>query len=164
MTRNDAPHSVGLLCTSDQLVTQISTWQHTTFTTDGHPCPPIGIRTHNLSRRAASELCLRPRGHWCWLITVAYYIHFRQGWHTQRNRLSVVCPTTFSHEVDKKFLKKNCSKPVITGLSVKWNVQSTQVYVNISDSLSLGYLYISFPIILQSVSKYKVCQRNTKYE
>ena len=25
---------------------------------------PSGIRTHNLSRRAAAELCLRPRGHW----------------------------------------------------------------------------------------------------
>ena len=25
---------------------------------------PCGIRTHNLSRRAAANLCLRPRGHW----------------------------------------------------------------------------------------------------
>ena len=28
-----------------------------------HPCPPGGIRTHNLSRRAAAALRLRPRGH-----------------------------------------------------------------------------------------------------
>jgi hypothetical protein len=28
-----------------------------------HP-PPRGIRTHNLSRRAAEDLRLRPRGHW----------------------------------------------------------------------------------------------------
>ena len=27
---------------------------------------PGGIRTHNLSRRAAKDLCLRPRGHWDW--------------------------------------------------------------------------------------------------
>jgi hypothetical protein len=37
--------------------------QHTTLTTDRHPCPG-GIRTHNLSGRAAEDLRLRPRGHW----------------------------------------------------------------------------------------------------
>ena len=31
--------SVGLLWTSDQLVAEISTWHHTTLTTDKHPCP-----------------------------------------------------------------------------------------------------------------------------
>ena len=31
--------------------------------TDKHPCPG-GIRTHDLSRRAAADLRLRPRGHW----------------------------------------------------------------------------------------------------
>ena len=36
-------------------------WQHTTLTTHRHPCPG-GIRTHNLSRRAAADLHLRPRG------------------------------------------------------------------------------------------------------
>jgi len=35
-TLNDAPHSVGLLWTSDQLVAETSTWQHTT---DRHPWP-----------------------------------------------------------------------------------------------------------------------------
>jgi len=38
-THNDALQSVGLLWTSDQLVAKASTWQHTTFTTDKHPCP-----------------------------------------------------------------------------------------------------------------------------
>jgi len=38
-------------------------WQHTTLTTERHPCPG-GIRTHNLSRRAAADLRLRPRSHW----------------------------------------------------------------------------------------------------
>ena len=32
--------SVGLLWTSDQLVAETSTWQHTTLTTDRRPCPP----------------------------------------------------------------------------------------------------------------------------
>ena len=40
---DDAPQSVGLLWTSDQLVAQTSTWQHTTLTTDKHPCPPVGF-------------------------------------------------------------------------------------------------------------------------
>ena len=44
---------------SDQLVAETSTWQHTTLPTKVHS--PSGIRTHNLSRRAAADL--RPRGH-----------------------------------------------------------------------------------------------------
>jgi len=32
--------------------------------------PPGGFRTHNLSRRAAADLRLRPRGHWNWSATV----------------------------------------------------------------------------------------------
>jgi hypothetical protein len=38
-SHTDTPHSVGLLWTSDQLVSETSTWQHTTLTTDRHPCP-----------------------------------------------------------------------------------------------------------------------------
>jgi hypothetical protein len=53
--------SVVLLWASYQSVAEISTWQHTTITTDKHPCPS-GIRTHNLSGRAAVDLRLRPRG------------------------------------------------------------------------------------------------------
>ena len=67
ITHNDAPQSAGLLRTSDQLVAETSTWQHTSLTTDRHPFPPGGIRTHNLSRRTAADLRLRPRGHWDWL-------------------------------------------------------------------------------------------------
>jgi hypothetical protein len=62
ITHNDPPQAVGLLWTSDQLVTETSTWQHTTLT-HKHPCPG-GIRSHNLSRRAAADVRLRPRGHW----------------------------------------------------------------------------------------------------
>jgi len=39
ITHNDAPQSVGLLWTSDQSVAETSAWQHTTLTTDKHPCP-----------------------------------------------------------------------------------------------------------------------------
>jgi hypothetical protein len=38
-TPNDAPQSVVLLRTNDQLVAETSTWQHTTHTRDKHPCP-----------------------------------------------------------------------------------------------------------------------------
>jgi hypothetical protein len=38
-SHNDAPQSVGLLWASDQSVAETSTWQHTTLTTDKHPCP-----------------------------------------------------------------------------------------------------------------------------
>ena len=38
----DAPQLVGLLWTSDQLVAETSTWQHTTLTTDKYPCPRRG--------------------------------------------------------------------------------------------------------------------------
>ena len=55
----DAPQAVRLLWTSDQLVAQTSTWQHTTLTTNIHA--PGGIRTHNRSRRAAADLRLRLR-------------------------------------------------------------------------------------------------------
>ena len=61
-THNNTTQSVGLLWTSDQLLAETSTWQHTTLTTDIHA--PGGIRTHNLSRRAAADLRLRPRGYW----------------------------------------------------------------------------------------------------
>jgi len=63
ITHNDAPHSVELLWTSDKLVAEASTWQHTALTTDRHWCPDR-IRNHNLSRRAVADLRLRPRGHW----------------------------------------------------------------------------------------------------
>ena len=39
ITHNDATQSVGLLWTSDQLVAETSTRQHTTLTTDKYPSP-----------------------------------------------------------------------------------------------------------------------------
>ena len=59
-THNDAPHSVGLLWMSEQLVSETSTWQHQHHNRQT-PCPG-GIQTHNLSRRAAADLCLKTAG------------------------------------------------------------------------------------------------------
>jgi len=42
-SHSDTPQSVGLLWTSDQFIAETSTWQHTTLTTDRHPCPPVGF-------------------------------------------------------------------------------------------------------------------------
>jgi len=61
ITHNDAPQSVGLLWTSHR---QTSTWQHTQHSQQTDIHAPGGIRNHNLSRRAAADLHLRPRGHW----------------------------------------------------------------------------------------------------
>ena len=67
----------------DQLVAETSTWQHTTLTTDKHPCPS-GIRTHNLSRRAAADPRLRPRGYWD-RPSVSYIIYLFQSIHYEIN-------------------------------------------------------------------------------
>jgi hypothetical protein len=61
-THNDAPHSVGLLYTSNQLVAETSTCKHTTHTTKIHASG--GIWTQGRSRRATVDLLLRPRSHW----------------------------------------------------------------------------------------------------
>jgi len=64
ITHNDSSQSVGLLWTSDQFVAETSTWQHTTLHNRPNIHVPGGIRTHDLSRRAAADLRLRPRGQW----------------------------------------------------------------------------------------------------
>jgi hypothetical protein len=53
---------VELLWTSNQPYAETFTWQLTILTTDIRVSG--GIRTHNLSRRVAADLRLRPRGHW----------------------------------------------------------------------------------------------------
>jgi hypothetical protein len=61
ITHNDASQPVGLLWTSDQPVTETSTWQHTTLTTDRHPCPRWNSNPQ--SQLASDSRCsLRPRG------------------------------------------------------------------------------------------------------
>jgi hypothetical protein len=62
-SHSGTPHSIGLLWTNDQPVAETSTWQQTTLTRDRHPCPRE-IRTHNPSKRAATDPRLGPRCHW----------------------------------------------------------------------------------------------------
>jgi hypothetical protein len=66
ITLLDTPHSVWLLWTSDQPVAETSTWQHTTFTRDRHPCPR---RDSNPQSQQASGRRPTPHGHcdWLWL-------------------------------------------------------------------------------------------------
>jgi hypothetical protein len=61
ITHNDTPKTVGLLWTSDQLVAETSTLQHTQQT---NIHAPGGIRNHDRSSRATVDLHLRSRGHW----------------------------------------------------------------------------------------------------
>ena len=63
ITHSDAPQSVGLLWTNDQSVAETSTWQHTTLTTDKHPCPRVVFEPMIAGRRTAVDLRLRPRGY-----------------------------------------------------------------------------------------------------
>jgi hypothetical protein len=51
-SHSDTPQSVGLLWTGDQFAAETSTREHTTLTRD--ILAPDGIRTHNLSKQAAS--------------------------------------------------------------------------------------------------------------
>ena len=62
-SQSDTPHSVGLLSNSDGSVAENSTRQHTTLTRERYS-DPGGIRTLNLSKRAAADPRLRSRGHW----------------------------------------------------------------------------------------------------
>ena len=55
----DAPQSVGLPWMSDQPVSETSTWQHTTLTTNKHPCPPWDSNPQSQQANG-----LRTRGHW----------------------------------------------------------------------------------------------------
>jgi len=43
ITHNDVPQSAGLLLTSDQLVAETPTWQHTTLTTEKTSMAPVGF-------------------------------------------------------------------------------------------------------------------------
>ena len=64
ITLNDAPQSVGLLWTSDQLVAETSTWQHTTLTTDKHSCPRwhSNPQSQQASGRRTTPSTARPLG------------------------------------------------------------------------------------------------------
>ena len=85
ITHNNAPHSVGLLWTSDQLVTENSTWQETTLTSDRHPCHPVGFepmfsagerpRTYALDRTATGTGPIHTHTHTHTHIYIYIYIY-----------------------------------------------------------------------------------------
>jgi hypothetical protein len=61
-SHSDTPHSVGLLCTSDQTNTETSTWQHTTLTTDrigGETQLILCLGIHLKVSAAFNSLCSR---------------------------------------------------------------------------------------------------------
>jgi hypothetical protein len=60
---SDTPHSVGLLWTSDRLVAETTTWQHTTLTRDR---PPRRRRDSNPQSQQVSERRATPRPRGCW--------------------------------------------------------------------------------------------------
>ena len=64
ITHNDAPQSVGLLWTSDQLVPETSTWQHTPLIRDRHPCSwqHSKPQSQQASDRRPTPLTARPLG------------------------------------------------------------------------------------------------------
>jgi hypothetical protein len=71
ITHNEAPQSVGLFWTSDQPVAETSTWQHTTNTTDKHPC--LWWHSNPRSQQARSRRpTLRLCGHWDQRYTILY--------------------------------------------------------------------------------------------
>jgi hypothetical protein len=47
ITYNDSSQSVGLVWTSDQLVAEISTWQHNKHKTEKHPWPRWDSISHS---------------------------------------------------------------------------------------------------------------------
>jgi hypothetical protein len=64
-SHNDAPQSVGLLWTSIS-PSQRPLPDNTKHSQQRDIHASGGIRTHNLGRRAAADLRLRPRGQWDW--------------------------------------------------------------------------------------------------
>jgi hypothetical protein len=67
ITHNDAPQSVEPLWTSDQLVAENSTWQHTTLTTDQYPCPRWDSNPRSQQASGLQPLTCWDRGfesHW----------------------------------------------------------------------------------------------------
>jgi hypothetical protein len=76
-THHDAPQTVWLLWTNDQLVAESSNWQYTSITTDTHPCP----RWHsNPQSQQASGHWNRLRG--MYLSLLAPDAHLSRGVHT----------------------------------------------------------------------------------
>jgi len=122
---SDTPHSVGLLWTSDWLVTETSTWQHTTLTRDIHPCPG-GIRTRNPSKRTGAGLRHRPRGN-CDRRSVI--IHYCTKFEEQISNRSVVLPTSRICP-DAVLIPLLTGGNILNGLSLIYIAFKSAIYLN----------------------------------
>jgi hypothetical protein len=71
-TQTHSTYSVELLWTSDQPVAETCTWQQTQHSQQTDIHAPVGIGTHNPSKRAAADPRIRPRGHWDWHFKFLY--------------------------------------------------------------------------------------------
>ena len=94
--------SLGTLSTSNWPITETSTWQHTTFTTDRIHAPG-GIETRNSSKQAAANWSLSLHGHWdCLHLSILWVFNIE-------NRMVYLCvekngSTKFSQGLDHSYL------------------------------------------------------------
>jgi len=93
--------------------------------------PPGGIRTHDLSRRAAADLRLRPRGYWD-RPTVVCTVQ-NSWWWTQE--LSETCRVLLKKireiSASRRFYYKNLSRCTVT-----WTLNS--YFINVTNTLNKG--------------------------
>ena len=80
ITQNDEIESVGLLWTSDRPDAENSTSQHTTFTTDKHPCPQWNSNPH--SQQASGR---KPTSQTARLLRPAFYAYAKNKSGIDRN-------------------------------------------------------------------------------
>ena len=77
---------------------------------------PGGIRTHSLSRRAAADLRLRPRGHWNrrrWLLTLINYLHYGSYTFGNFHRIRLLHSNNWGSHIDVWMQNQTlCLKPL----------------------------------------------------
>ena len=134
ITQNDAPHSVELLWTSDRLVAETSTWQHTTLTTDIHARG--GIQTRNPGKRAAVDPRLRPRGHWVQPtsnILITYSTDQSPSWDADSSSVSQEIPRIFwNPKVHYRIKSRAPSVPILSQInSIHTRSQIQKITLNI---------------------------------
>jgi hypothetical protein len=154
-SHSDAQQSVGLLRTSDQFVAETSNWQHSQQT-NFHAA--VGIRTHDLSRRAAADLGLRPRGHWDRQPRIVRVlineVIVQDAWIYSQNyvlpdvRVSGACEWVLQWE---RYLSVSVSIAVL--------VLAQEIYIQIKE-FSLQSVHLSRTIIINNVH----VPRDSRYE
>jgi hypothetical protein len=93
MTHDDAAQSVGLLWTSDKLVVETSTWQHTTITTEKYPCPQWDSNPRSQQASGRSSQCTN----------TPQCAEVKNEW----SRSSV--PSIYLHEIEKEIFTCMCA-------------------------------------------------------